>query len=101
MAQTGAQGLGMEISITDLGTQGNEILWALKHNEDVRILSRGKLKGIIRAAPSISPINVRDHPFFGMLKDSGMVDRQMQRLRRGAVPRSLMQIRQVVSSICW
>jgi hypothetical protein len=73
----------MEIAITDLRDQMHEILWALEHNEEVHLLSRGKLKGILKAVPGKPFINVRDHPFFGMLKNSGTVDRQMERLRSG------------------
>ncbi len=73
----------MEISIRDLGARANEILWALEHNEDVRLLSRGKLKGIIRAVPSKPLMHVRDHPYFGMLQDSRTVNRQMGWLRSG------------------
>ncbi len=73
----------MEISITDLRARTNEILWALEHNEHVRLLIRGKLKGVIKAVQSKPRVDVQDHPFFGVLKDSGTVNRPMERLRSG------------------
>jgi hypothetical protein len=60
-----------------------EIRRALEANEDVHLLWRGKLKGIIKAVNGKSHIKVQDHPFFNMSKSSETVDCQMERLRGG------------------
>ena len=73
----------MKASVVDLRYRMNEVLWALEHNEDVRILSRGKLKGIIKPADGEPRIKVRDHPFFSMKKGFEAVKRQMDTLRGG------------------
>jgi hypothetical protein len=73
----------MKASVVDLRYRMNEVLRALEHNEDVSILSRGKLKGVIKGVHGKAPGKVSDHPFFNMLRDSGSVDRQMDTLRGG------------------
>lgn len=73
----------MKASIVDLRYHMNEVLRALERNEDVRILSRGKLKGVIKPANGKPQIKVRDHPFFNMLESSETVERQMEKLRGG------------------
>ena len=73
----------MKASIVDLRYRMNDILRALERNEDVRILSRGQLKGIIKPVHGESRPKVCEHPFFNMLNDSGTVEQQMDRLRGG------------------
>jgi antitoxin (DNA-binding transcriptional repressor) of toxin-antitoxin stability system len=73
----------MKASIVDLRYHMNEVLRALERREDVCIVSRGKLKGVIKAANGKPRIKVRDHPFFNMLESSETVDRQMEGLRGG------------------
>jgi len=58
----------MKASIVDLRYKMNDILKALERNERVTILYHGKVKGIISPDNSIKNINVKDHPFFGMMK---------------------------------
>lgn len=73
----------MKASIVDLRYHMSDIMRALERNEDVSILSRGQLKGIIKPAGAKSRRRASDHPFFGMLADSETVDQQMDRLRGG------------------
>ena len=73
----------MKASIVDLRYHMTDVLRALERNEDVCIVSRGKLKGVIKAANGKPRIKVRDHPFFNMLESSETAERQMERLRGG------------------
>jgi hypothetical protein len=73
----------MKASVVDLRYRMNEVLKALDRNEDVSILCRGKLKGVIKAARGKSGRRVSDHPFFNMYKDGGAVEELMDRLRGG------------------
>jgi antitoxin (DNA-binding transcriptional repressor) of toxin-antitoxin stability system len=73
----------MKASIVDLRYRMNDVLRALERNEEVRIVSRGKLKGVIKPVNGKPQMKVEDHPFFGMLKTSEAVERQMDRLRGG------------------
>jgi hypothetical protein len=71
----------MEVSVTYLCRHTKEILRALEVHEEVYLLWRGQLKGIIKPAPAKSHIQVQDHPFFGMSGSSERVDHLMKRLR--------------------
>ena len=71
----------MKASVVDLRYRMNDILKALDRNEDVSILCRGKLKGVIKAVHVKSELKVSNHPFFNMHDDSGSVDEVMDRLR--------------------
>jgi hypothetical protein len=73
----------MKASIVDLRYHMNEVLRALERNEDVCILSRGKLKGVIKPANGKRSMKVREHPFFNMLHSDETVEQQMERLRGG------------------
>jgi antitoxin (DNA-binding transcriptional repressor) of toxin-antitoxin stability system len=73
----------MKASIVDLRYHMNEVLRALERNEEVRILSRGKLKGVIKPVNGKRRMKVREHPFFNMLESAETVERQMDRLRGG------------------
>lgn len=73
----------MKASIVDLRYHMNEVLRALERREDVCILSRGKLKGVIKPGNGKRRIKVQDHPFFNMLKSSETVEQHMDRLRGG------------------
>jgi hypothetical protein len=61
----------------------NDVLRALERNEEVCIVSRGKLKGVIKPVNGKPHIKVQDHPFFNMLKSPETVEQQMNRLRGG------------------
>jgi len=73
----------MKASIVDLRYRMNDVLRALERSEEVRIVSRGKLKGVIKPVNGKPRMKAQDHPFFNMLKSSETVDRQMDRLRGG------------------
>ncbi len=73
----------MKASVVDLRYRMNEILKALDRNEDVSILCRGKLKGVIKAVRGKSERRVSEHPFFNMYKDGGSVKELMEQLRGG------------------
>jgi antitoxin (DNA-binding transcriptional repressor) of toxin-antitoxin stability system len=73
----------MKASIVDLRYHMKDVLRALERNEEVSIVSRGKLKGVIKPVNGKPPIKVQDHPFFGMRKGRETVERQMDRLRGG------------------
>ncbi len=73
----------MKASIVDLRYRMNDILRALERNEDVSILSRGRLKGVIKPAGGDTSLRVQEHPFFNMLTASETADDQMDRLRGG------------------
>jgi hypothetical protein len=61
----------------------NDVLRALERNEDVSIVSRGKLRGVIKPVNDKPQMKVQDHPFFNMDKASKTVEQQMDRLRGG------------------
>ncbi len=60
----------MKASIVDLRYKTNEILKALDRNESVTVLYHGKIKGVIKPAKGKSVLKIKDHPFFGMTKNS-------------------------------
>jgi len=60
----------MEASIVDLRYKTNDILKALDRNESVTVLYHGKVKGIIKPARKKTESKIKDHPFFGMYKES-------------------------------
>ncbi|MEN6578423.1 MAG: type II toxin-antitoxin system Phd/YefM family antitoxin [Phycisphaerales bacterium] len=73
----------MKASVVDLRYRMNDVLKALARNEEVHILNRGRLKGVIKPADSKSTMRVSEHPFFKMLENSGTVEQRMDRLRGG------------------
>lgn len=73
----------MKASIVDLRYRMNDILRALERNEDVSILSRGHLKGVIKPARGNVRLKVCKHPFFNMLEASESVEDEIDRLRGG------------------
>ncbi len=73
----------MKASIVDLRYRMNDILRALERNENVSILSRGRLKGVIKPAGGDASLRVEEHPFFNMLTASETTDDPMDRLRGG------------------
>jgi antitoxin (DNA-binding transcriptional repressor) of toxin-antitoxin stability system len=73
----------MKASIVDLRYRMNDVLRALERNEEVSIMSRGKLKGVIKPVNGKPHAKAEDHPFFNMLKSDETVEQQMDRLRGG------------------
>ena len=60
----------MKASIVDLRYKTNDILKALDRNESVTVLYHGKIKGVIKPAREKTVTKIKDHPFFGMNKNS-------------------------------
>ena len=59
----------MKVSIVDLKYKTSEILKALDKNESVKILYKGKIKGIIKPVKEKRVLKIKDHPFFAMNKE--------------------------------
>jgi hypothetical protein len=73
----------MEATVVDLRYHMNDVLKALERNENVNVLYRGKLKGVIRSAVRSTSAKVRDHGFFGCRDSSQSADQVMNQLRGG------------------
>ena len=73
----------MKANIIDLRYRMRDVLKALNRNEDVNIVYRGKLKGVIRTHITPPTIRITDHPFFNMRKSHGTVEQEMKALREG------------------
>ena len=67
----------------DLRYRMKDVLQALERNEEVCIVSRGRLKGIIKPVNGKPQLKVQDHPFFNMRKSPETVEQPMDRLRGG------------------
>ena len=73
----------MKASIVDLRYKTADILKALDRNESVTVLYHGKVKGVIKPATETAAPKVKDHPFFGMLRESEeSVPDAMENLRK-------------------
>ena len=73
----------MKASIVDLRYKTKEILQALERNESVTILYHGKVKGTITPAGRGPAPDIRDHPLFGLHRETGeTVQEEMERLRK-------------------
>ncbi|MFO1492420.1 MAG: type II toxin-antitoxin system Phd/YefM family antitoxin [Kiritimatiellia bacterium] len=74
----------MEATVVDLRYHMNDVLKALERNEAVRVLHRGKVKGVIQpAAAAAIRGRLRDHAFFGSEAAEESVETVMDRLRGG------------------
>ena len=73
----------MEATVVDLRYHMNDVLRALERNEDVSVLYRGKVKGVIRSTVRSTSAKVQDHGFFGCRASSPSVDQIMGQLRGG------------------
>lgn len=56
----------MKATIVDLRYKMNDVLKALDRNEQVTVLYRGKVKGILIPSGKKTQMKITDHPFFGM-----------------------------------
>ena len=56
----------MKATIVDLRYKMNDVLKALDRNEQVTVLYRGKVRGILIPSKKKSQKKITDHPFFGM-----------------------------------
>ena len=73
----------MEATVVDLRYHMNDVLKALDRNESVRVLYRGKVKGVIRPAVRATSPKVREHAFFGSHRSEESVEKTLGRLRGG------------------
>jgi len=64
----------MKATVVDLRYRMNDVLKALDRNEDVSVLFRGKVKGVIRPVTKSTKATVTTHPFFGMCPAEGPVE---------------------------
>ena len=71
----------MKASVIDLRYRMNEILKAIDRNEEVTILYRGTVKGVIKPKISGSRRRISDHPFFNMYHTKKGVHELMTDLR--------------------
>ena len=73
----------MKASIVDLRYKTADILKALDRNESVTVLYHGKVKGVIKPARETPSTKIKNHPFFGMLKESDeTVLKELENLRK-------------------
>lgn len=75
--------VAVKATILDLRYRMKDVLKALERNETVDILYHGKPKGVITARAGGRRGKVADHPFFGMRRGGGSVEREMDGLRGG------------------
>ena len=73
----------MEATVVDLRYHMNDVLKALERNESVKVLYRGKVKGVLRPAGRSPSAKVRDHGFFGCRTTQRSVEQIMGQLRGG------------------
>ena len=61
----------MKATVVDLRYKMNDVLKALDRKEQVTVLYRGKIKGILMPAEKqITNLKISEHPFFGMIASS-------------------------------
>jgi hypothetical protein len=74
----------MKASVVDLRYKMNDVLKALDRNEEITILYRGKEKGILIPSRKKTDLKITEHPFFGMLAETGTtsVQDELDALRR-------------------
>jgi len=73
----------MEATVVDLRYRMSDVLKALDRNESVRVLCRGRVRGILRPAGQPGTVKVTEHGFFGCRTSRRSVDRIMRQLRGG------------------
>jgi len=69
----------METSLSGLRYKIKDILLALERNEEITLLYRGKVRGVIMPAENTK--KVREHPFFGMKQNSDNTEEILKSLR--------------------
>lgn len=73
----------MKASIVDLRYKTNDILQAIERNESVTVLYHGKVKAVIKPVREKTQAKVKDHPFFGMYRESEeSVLEELEKLRQ-------------------
>lgn len=72
----------MQATVVDLRYRMREVLRALSRREKVRLLYHGKIKGTIIPSSRKKRQKVKEHPFFGMLRqDKRRVSDVMKEIR--------------------
>lgn len=73
----------MKATVVDLRYKMKDVLKALARNEKVTVLYRGKIKGVLVPAGEKKDLEMKKHPFIGMLsQDTKSVEDTMKELRR-------------------
>lgn len=73
----------MNATVVDLRYRMNDVLKALDRKENVQVLYRGTVKGVLYPVVESSGGRVVDHPFFGVRESGASVEHQMEALRGG------------------
>ena len=77
------KGDALQATIVDLRYRMNQVLKALERNETVSVLYRGKLKGVLSPATTVSAVKVTEHRFFGCRQDAQSVEDVVAHMRGG------------------
>lgn len=75
----------MRATVVDMRYHMNDVLKALDRHEQVSVLFRGRVKGILRSADVPVGSSVKAHPFFGSDTGRRPVAKIMDDLRGGRV----------------
>ncbi len=73
----------MNATVVDLRYRMNDVLKALDRKENVNVLYRGAVKGILYPVGEPLGGHVAEHPFFGVRESGPSVESQMESLRGG------------------
>jgi antitoxin (DNA-binding transcriptional repressor) of toxin-antitoxin stability system len=74
----------MRASVIDLRNKMSKIIKALDRNEKVTLVYHGKEKAVIEPIRNNTSIKTKDHPFFGMNRETTIsVNEEMKSLRDG------------------
>lgn len=73
----------MHASLSDLSKKSAEIIRALKRNQRVTVLYRGKPAAVTHPIddPGDAPIRAQDHPAFGIWRDREVKELELKRFR--------------------
>lgn len=73
----------MRATVLDLRYRMNDVLKALRRNEEVQVYYHGHMEGVIVPVAPQKKMRVKDHPFFGMYKnETESVEETMKKLRK-------------------
>ncbi|MCP4273962.1 MAG: type II toxin-antitoxin system Phd/YefM family antitoxin [Gammaproteobacteria bacterium] len=73
----------MKTNAVDLRSNMKDIMRAIDRSEQVTVLYHGKEKAVIMPIEQVSDVDIKSHPFFGMLQDSDTVESIVDDLRTG------------------
>lgn len=73
----------MKATVLDLRYRMNDVLKALRRNEEVQVYYHGHIEGVIMPIAAHAKKHVKDHPLFGMYKNhTESVEETMKKLRK-------------------